>query len=492
MAYFLFGTASAATRTVGPGKTFAAPCAAIAAATDGDLIEVDASGNYAGDVCYWNKNGLTIRGVNGRAHIDADGHDAGGKAIWVIGGNDTTIENIELSGCAVADKNGAGIRQEGTNLTVRHCYFHDNENGILTGANLSSEILIEYSEFGNNGDGEGYAHNMYIGNVGKFTLQYSYSHHAKEGHLVKSRAAENYILYNRITGEATGWQSYEIDLPNGGTSVVLGNVIEQSSSTHNPTMLTYREEGAAAGNPGTDLYVINNTFVNNRTSGGTFVNIQAANPTAAILTNNAFVGPGTVCSQATAVLSHNYVGTSPLFADAENYDYHPLSGSPLENTGIDPGTGAGMNLLPIFMYVHVANREGRVSVSTIDIGAFELNGSGPDDGGYPEHDGAVTSDSGGADTDTHTDSTSDGMPTGDTSHGDLVSPGDGAAQVSDESLATLSNPNAALVAGCACRDTPRAAWTAALMVLLLWMQRIMRRQGVSSISARAQNKIKAA
>ena len=34
--------ARAATRTVGPGKTYARPCAAIAAAQDGDVIEIDA------------------------------------------------------------------------------------------------------------------------------------------------------------------------------------------------------------------------------------------------------------------------------------------------------------------------------------------------------------------------------------------------------------------------------------------------------------------
>ncbi|HEX7600811.1 MAG TPA: hypothetical protein VF316_04360, partial [Polyangiaceae bacterium] len=42
-------SAVAATRSVGPGKTYATPCAAIAAAQAGDVIEVDAAGTYAGD-----------------------------------------------------------------------------------------------------------------------------------------------------------------------------------------------------------------------------------------------------------------------------------------------------------------------------------------------------------------------------------------------------------------------------------------------------------
>ena len=113
--------AMAATLQVGPGKTYATPCAAIAAAATGDRIEIDAAGTYSGDVCGWTTSGLTIVGVNGRPKIDANGMSSGGKAIWVVSGDDTTVENVEMSGATVADANGAGIRQEGKNLTVRGC-----------------------------------------------------------------------------------------------------------------------------------------------------------------------------------------------------------------------------------------------------------------------------------------------------------------------------------------------------------------------------------
>ena len=76
--------ALAATLSVGPGKTYPAPCAAIAAASDGDTIEIDAAGTYDGDVCAIPKNRLTLKGVNGRAKIDAAGKNSGGKGIWVI------------------------------------------------------------------------------------------------------------------------------------------------------------------------------------------------------------------------------------------------------------------------------------------------------------------------------------------------------------------------------------------------------------------------
>ena len=245
LALGLAGTPTAQARTlhVGPGQRYRKPCQAIAAARPGDVIEIDARGNpYRGDVCAWSTNHLTIVGVHGRAHLEAAGQSSEGKAIWVIAGDDTTIENVEFSGARVPDQNGAGIRQEGANLLLEHCYFHDNQEGILAADNPASSIAIDSSVFAGNGAGDGYSHNIYINHVRSFTLRYSYSTDARVGHLVKSRALRNYILYDRLTGEH-GTDSYELDLPNGGLSYVIGTIIEQGSNTQNPNMLAYGEEG---------------------------------------------------------------------------------------------------------------------------------------------------------------------------------------------------------------------------------------------------------
>ena len=366
--------ALAVTRQVGPGKPYAKPCAAFAAAQAGDTIEIDAAGNaaYAGDVCAVGPSNLTIRGVNGRAHIDAAGRNAQGKATWVVQGSNIVIENVEFSGAAAPDLNGAGIRAEGTNLTLRRCYFHDNQQGILGGA---GEVLIEHSEFARNGnciDPSGCAHNMYIsGSVTKFTLRYSYSHDATDGHLVKSRARENHILYNRLTGES-GTASYEINLPNAGTSYVIGNVIQQGTRTGNSVLLDYGSEGAT--NPGSDLYVVNNTFVNQRTAGGTFVSIAGGVSTPAVVKNNVFYGPGTAVSQTSAVLAHNFTG-NPQFVNLASFDYHLSSGSPCINAAANPGSSPrGFSLVPAFEYVHPTSAAPRATVGALDIGAFEFGG----------------------------------------------------------------------------------------------------------------------
>lgn len=371
-AFTLFlGVAGADTLRVGPGRQYHTPCQAISAASSGDRIEIDGAGTYRGDVCAWKTDGLTIVGVNGRPKIDAAGRNAGGKAIWVISGSNTTVENVEFTGAAVPSHNGAAIRQEGSNLILRNCYIHGNQEGILTGEDPSSNILIENTEFGDNGYRDGYSHNIYIGHVAQFTLRFSYSHDAISGHLVKSRALKNFILYNRLTGES-GTSSYDLDLPNGGPSFVIGNVIEQGRLSENNAVIAYAEEGAS--NTNSTLYFINNTVINNR-GGGVF--IKTGTGTApAVVQNNIFTGRGTIINQANARLSHN-LNANGLFVDAGAYDYHLRPESPARDFGTNPGAADGYPLTPAYQYVHASCFEVRNTAGTaIDAGALEFLGGG--------------------------------------------------------------------------------------------------------------------
>ncbi|MBE7467018.1 MAG: PKD domain-containing protein [Planctomycetes bacterium] len=363
----------ARTLQVGPTRLYKKPSEAAAVALDGDIVEIDA-GIYLGDACAWTRHNLILRGVGtGRAHLIANGAHAQGKGTWVISGTNATVENIEFSGAAVPDKNGAGIRQEGAGLTVRRCSFHDNQNGILTSANAASDILIEFSEFYANGYGDGLTHNMYIGKVRTFTLRHCHTYRAKVGHLIKSRAETNYILYNRITCEATGTTSYEINLPNGGRSYVIGNLIQQGPSAGNSTLLSYAEEGAT--NAVQELYVVHNTFVNERTAGGTFVRVSGT-PAQSKLINNIFAGPGTVLS-GTGTQTTNLASSSPGLVNASGYDYRLTATSPALNAGSNPGTGGGYNLTPVYQYVHPLNREARTANGAPDLGAYESGAPAP-------------------------------------------------------------------------------------------------------------------
>ena len=373
----LGGTAHAATLQVGPGKPYAKPCDAIAAAQPGDTIEVDA-GSYDGDHCAIATDNLTIRGVGGRASINAGGdvnNVSGNKGIFAVSAPNLTVENFEFAGAVSTDANGAGIRHQGTNLTVRNCFFHDNQDGILGAppTDGTGVVLIESSEFANNGAGDGQSHNMYLNHYQKFTIQFSYTHGAKVGHLIKTRAQENHIQYNRITDELGTTASYEIDIPNGGLSYVVGNLVEQSAATQNPTLLEYALEGAV--NPDQHLFVASNTFVNDLDH-GTFITVAAGSP-AAVIANNIFVGPGTLTSQANATLTTNFT-MDPKLVDQANYDYQLMSGSPC----IDAGTLLDAALIPAFQYVHPLGSQPRSVVGAkIDIGAYEFGVMNPPDGG---------------------------------------------------------------------------------------------------------------
>lgn len=387
--------AEAATLAVGPSGAFATPCAAFSAAKDGDRIEIDSAGSYAGDVCAIARNSLTIAGVGGRAKIAANGKNALEKGIWVVQGNDTTIENIELSGAAVPDKNGAGIRQEGKNLVVRNCYFHDNEDGILAGDVAGSSITIEASEFDRNGAGDGYSHNLYINHVARLTFRYNYSHRARVGHLLKTRAAENYILYNRLSGEAEGTQSYELDVPNGGKTYVIGNIIEQGASTQNPTLVAYLAEGAHASNPSQALFIVNNSFVN-RLGRGAFVTLGAALTTEPVVLNNIFYGGGSLPSQAGDEAAHNYSGEVSCFADAATLELTLVPNSPCVDAGVTPGRDGTFELTPEQQYVHPTGRALRPTVGPIDLGAYEYAASAGGATALGGANGAGSSETGGA------------------------------------------------------------------------------------------------
>ena len=129
--------------------------------------------------------------ANGVVKLFADGKAAEQKAIWVVKGNDCVIDGVEFLECKVADKNGAGIRVEGTNITITHCTFRRNEMGVLAGNNNQSRIIVQYSEFDRSGYGDGYSHNIYINHIKSFIFRFNYSHRAYIGHELKSRAAFN-------------------------------------------------------------------------------------------------------------------------------------------------------------------------------------------------------------------------------------------------------------------------------------------------------------
>jgi hypothetical protein len=351
---------------VGSGQRYAKPSEAALSAKDGQTINIEA-GEYVGDVALWAKNNLTIHGVGGRPHINANGKNIAGKGTWLVTGNNMTIENVEFSGAKVGDRNGAGIRLEGKDLTLRNCYFHHNENGILTGVNEDSDVVIEHSEFAYNGSGDGQTHNIYVGRVRSLTVKFSHLHHAKVGHNLKSRALTNHVLYNFIVDEMDGNASYEVNLPNGGLAYMIGNVIQQAPNTENDTIVSYGEEGLKNGPH--QFYFINNTVINDGPRSGKFIHVKQGSDLVKVV-NNIFAGPGKVFDGPGEPTNNLSIDKS-IFVAPERYDYHLKVGAKAIHGGIDPGEANGIKLWPVFQYLHPNQRESRKIDTVLDLGAFE-------------------------------------------------------------------------------------------------------------------------
>jgi hypothetical protein len=237
-------------------------------------------------VATWRAPNLTICGVGGRARLFADGKSAQGKAIWVVAGANAVIEGIEFHGVTVPDRNGAGIRAEGGNLTVRNCGFFDSDEGILSGR--GGDIVIDRSEFARNGFGDGQSHNLYIGEANRLTVTASFFHSAKIGHNFKSRARETRIENSYFMDGTTGTASYQVDFPNGGIVHMRGNVLQKGPRADNATAIAYGQEGLKW--PTNTLEMVHNTVVSTY-PGGAFIVAHRATQSVRLVAN-LFAGAG--------------------------------------------------------------------------------------------------------------------------------------------------------------------------------------------------------
>lgn len=377
--------ASAEVLRVGPAEALSNPSLAAAVAKAGDVIEISA-GTYDGDVAVWPQDRLTIRGSGGPVIIAAGGAAAEGKAIWVTKGHGVRVTGVTFSGARSADGNGAGIRHEGGDLTVSHCTFHDNENGILMGDLENADVVVENSEFYRNGDGSGGTHNIYVGRVRSFTLRFSSSHHAIVGHAVKSRAHRTVLAYNHLADMTDGRASYLVDLPDGGAALLLGNVIQQGRQAENSTLVSYGAE--ARRNGGGPFHVVGNTLVNLRDA-GLFIANRTGIP--AQIANNLFEGRGALVdgpaemmanlhyqARSTAQTMRQVVGLEGRtrqdagFRQPELFDYRLAPGSPAIDAGVDLPDADGFRRIPEFEYAHPLSGRPRSRTGPLDVGAFEF------------------------------------------------------------------------------------------------------------------------
>lgn len=356
---------------VGPAREIKTLRQAAKLARDHDLVLIDA-GEYRRDVAVWEQSGLLIRGNGGKVTLHADGASAEGKGIFVFRRGDAMVEGIEFRGSRSSDRNGAGIRMDvGSRLSVNRCAFEDNETGILTSNDGTSELHVADSSFVRNGTEGRHSHNVYVGAIRAFTFTGCYSARVKgAGHLLKSRARESVIAYCRLTGE-DGTSSYELEFPNGGRAVVLGCLIQQGPKSENAVIVSYGAEGYRWEQ--NEFRMSFSTVVNDGRWWGTFVRISSG-AAKAELVDNLMVGPGRMDLRVSDPTVRNSEAKAGDFADLAGFDWRLRRSSKLVGAAGISGTDSQGRARPEREYVHQAGSavlEGYSAMSPLSPGALQ-------------------------------------------------------------------------------------------------------------------------
>lgn len=208
---------------------------AVARLHDGDVLSLG-PGVYTRGLRV-TANNVTIEG---RGHVVFKGASLGGKATFVLRGNNARLRNIECYGVKVPDRNGACVRLAGRGLTLDHVYFHDSEQGLLAGKRPGT-VTVNDSRFERLGKA-GRAHGIYV-NGGELIIRDSLFVNAlDEGHEIKSRARRT-VIERTVVASLGGNDSRLIDIADGGELVVRKSVLEQGPASMNSDLIGYGLEG---------------------------------------------------------------------------------------------------------------------------------------------------------------------------------------------------------------------------------------------------------
>lgn len=305
------------------------------------------------------------------------------------------MENIVFDGAQVSDSdgaNGAGIRFQANNITVRNCIFMNCQNGILEGhvSVGTSNVIIENCEFKNNGYQQpndptysGYEHHIYISaSADTLWVQNCYFHEPRgQANSIKTRAQRSFLLNNMIM-EGSGYGSWEINIAQGGLNIIMGNIIVQGNAGANHGIISYDD----IANPLENFYFVNNTVINKFPgniryfhvvpSGGIqtfkiYNNIFASFPTA---TNSFCTGniPGSLDSSHNIFISdYTSLGFTDPFIDDYRLDATAILAI---NKGTNAGvSNSGFSLTPLSSFNANGPSASRyLNGIAIDLGAYEF------------------------------------------------------------------------------------------------------------------------
>lgn len=180
---------------------------------------------------------ITFRAVE-RGRAIFDGKACEGKAAFVLRGHSSTVDGLVFRNLRVPDGNGAGIRTEMGDLSVRNSLFLDSQEGILGGQPTGQKIVIDHSTFAGLGqcnETPDCAHSLYLANKGSVAITHSRFERGTGGHYVKLRVPHIVITDNSFDDSDGRKTNYMIDLCEGGAGVIARNTFADGSHKENWT-----------------------------------------------------------------------------------------------------------------------------------------------------------------------------------------------------------------------------------------------------------------
>lgn len=317
LACWLSAPAAAAIIEVGGQSPYQTLPQAAAVAKNGDTVWIHAGFYTQG--AQWNASNLTIENApdSPPGSVIVSGGTVAGKGLFVTRGDNILIQGIRFENAKVPSGNGAGIRAEGYNLTVRNSQFVGNENGILVTSRTPGGTLIVDNSFFDATRSQlagALGHSLYANYVDNVIVRNSVFQRDYTGHYIKSRALSTIISNTRID-DTNGTASYLIDIAQGGSARIVENILIKGAAASNCcTAIAYGFEtykGGAFVNPPGRLLAAHNDFTNLRNSTVGFVVNKTTPAQMAIVKDNIFhvvrgrvtplIGPGVVINTPAAL-----------------------------------------------------------------------------------------------------------------------------------------------------------------------------------------------
>jgi len=216
------------------GRTFDRLVDAVAAIGNGSGTITIAPGTYR--QCAVQDAGRVAYVAREPGTVIFDGVACEGKAALVLGGRSALVEGITFQNIRVPDANGAGIRLEAGDLTVRETLFRNGENGILVANDHEGTIRIEQSTFSGLGqcpEDQGCSHSIYNSGGGTLIVTRTRFERGTGGHYLKSRGARIEVTDSSFDDSAGTATNYMIDLSNGASGTIARNVFVQGADKEN-------------------------------------------------------------------------------------------------------------------------------------------------------------------------------------------------------------------------------------------------------------------